>query len=113
MLLEKELVRIVTKSKLFIHTTRYEQFGIAVVKAMAGGCPVIVHGSGGPYEDIIERGEHGLSYNGLDDLAEKIDKLLGDRSAWKYYHRKSFMRVSQFSEEVFSRRLLEIINRYI
>ena len=65
---------------------RYEQFGIAVVEAMAGGCPVIVHGSGGPYEDIVEHG--------------------------KYYHRKSLMRASQFGEDVFSRRLLEVINRY-
>ena len=91
----KELVKIITKSKIFIHTTRYEQFGIAVVEAMAGGCPVIVHGSGGPYEDIIERGEYGLYYNGLEDLAEKIDKLLSDRCVWEYYHRKSLMRAPQ------------------
>jgi glycosyltransferase involved in cell wall biosynthesis len=108
----KELVKIVTRSKIFVHTTRYEQFGIAVVEAMAGGCPVIVHGSGGPYEDVIERGEYGLYYNGLDDLAEKVDKSLSDRGIWEYYHRKSLMRASQFGEEVFSRRLLEIINRY-
>ena len=53
---------------------------------MAGGCPVIVHGSGGPYEDIIERGE--------------------------YYYRKSLVRASQFGEDVFSCRLLEVVNRY-
>ena len=93
-------------------TLGMSSFGIAVVEAMAGGCPVIVHRSGGPYEDIIERGEYGLYYNGLEDLAEKIDKLLSDRGVWEYYHRKSLMRASQFGEDVFSRRLLEVVNRY-
>jgi glycosyltransferase involved in cell wall biosynthesis len=79
---------------------------------MAGGCPVIVRGSGDPYEDIIERGEYGLYYNGLEYLAEKIDKLLSDRGVWEYYHRKSLMRAPQFGEDVFGRRLLEVVSRY-
>ena len=53
---------------------------------MVGGCPVIVHGSDSLYEDAIERGE--------------------------YYYRKSLMRASQFGEDVFSCRLLEIVYRY-
>jgi glycosyltransferase involved in cell wall biosynthesis len=107
----KELVNIVTKSKLFIHTTRYEHFGIAVVEAMAGGCPVIVHKSGGPYEDIVSYGEYGLYYESVEDLAENIDKLLTDDTLWKYYHIKSLERAQQFDENMFKQRFLEIIEK--
>lgn len=107
----KELVNIVTKSKLFIHTTRYEHFGIAVVEAMAGGCPVIVHKSGDPYEDIVSYGEYGLYYESVEDLAENIDKLLTDNTLWKYYHIKSLERTQQFDENMFKQRFLEIIEK--
>lgn len=57
-----ELVKIVTSSKVFVHATVGEHFGIAVVKGMAAGCPVIVHRSEGSYEDIIDYGYYGLTY---------------------------------------------------
>jgi glycosyltransferase involved in cell wall biosynthesis len=47
--------------------------------------PVIVHKSGGPFEDITEYGEHSLYYNSVEELAEKISKLLTDRKSWEYY----------------------------
>ena len=77
---------VVAKFELFIHTARYGWFGIAVTEVMADECPVIVHGSSDPYEDIVEHGE--------------------------YYHRKSLIKASQFGEDVFSCRLLEVVNRY-
>ena len=66
-------------------------FGIAVVEGMAAGCPVIVHKSGCPYEDIIDRGYYGLVYQTIEELAEKIDKLMQPES-WKYYHNLSLKR---------------------
>jgi glycosyltransferase involved in cell wall biosynthesis len=104
-----EMVKIATSSKIFVHSTIGEHFGIAVVEGMAAGCPVIVHKSGGPFEDIIEQGVYGLYYSSVEDLAEKISKLLNDRRAWEYYHVKSLQRSLQFSEELFSRNLLKII----
>jgi len=107
----KELVNIATSSKVFVHSTIGEHFGIAVVEGMAAGCPVIVHKSGGPFEDITGYGEYGLYYSSVEELAEKITKLLTDRKSWEYYHEKSLQRSRQFSEESFSRNFLEIIRR--
>ena len=106
----EELVKIVTSSKVFVHATVGEHFGIAVVEGMAAGCPVIVHKSGGPYEDIIDRGYYGLAYQTIEELAEKIDKLMQPES-WKYYHNLSLKRAQKFSEEEFARKLLEVIEQ--
>jgi len=104
-----ELVKIVTSSKVFVHATVGEHFGIAVVEGMAAGCPAVVHESGGPYEDIIDRGYHGLSFRSVEDLAERIDKLIAGKEAWTYYHNLSLKRAQVFSEEEFARKLLEVM----
>uniref|UniRef100_A0A7C5USM1 Glycosyltransferase n=1 Tax=Ignisphaera aggregans TaxID=334771 RepID=A0A7C5USM1_9CREN len=105
------MVKIISSSRVFVHATRCEHFGIAVVEAMAGGCPVIVHKCGGSYEDIINRGEYGLYYESIEDLAENIDRLLSSRSIWEYYHRKSLTRAQQFDEKVFTQKFLEILKK--
>jgi len=105
------LVRIVTSSKVFVHATIGEHFGIAVVEGMSAGCPVIVHKSGGPYEDVIDRGSCGLYYESAEDLAEKIDMLLTDEKTWRYYHELSLRRAQVFSEENFSKNLIGIVNK--
>ena len=104
-----ELVNIASSSKIFVHATIGEHFGIAVVEGMAVGCPVIVHMSGGPYEDIIDCGKYGLPYNSLEELAEHIDKVLTDLNLWNRYHEKSLRRALAFSEEEFARKLLGIV----
>lgn len=76
---------------------------------MAAGCLVIVHGSGGPYEDIINHGEYGLVYDHLSDLAENIDKLMTSPKLWRIYHEKSLSRSLLFSEELFKERLIKIM----
>lgn len=106
-----ELVRIATSSKVFVHATVGEHFGIAVVEAMAAGCPVIVHRSGGPYEDIVDRGRYGLHFETPEELAKHIDRLMSSEKLWRFYHEKSLMRAKQFSEEEFARKLLEVVER--
>jgi len=105
----EELVQVATSSKVFVHATRGEHFGIAVVEGMASGCPVIVHKSGGPYEDITDYGRYGLYYGTLGELSESIDSLMSDPRKWAYYHELSLRRAPEYSEERFSARLLEVI----
>lgn len=95
----EELVKIATSSKVFVHATVREHFGIAVVEGMAAGCPVIVHRSGGSYEDIIDYGSYGLHYETTEELANHIDKLIADEKTWRHYHSLSLKRAPEFSEE--------------
>ena len=105
----EELVKIAVSSKLFVHSTVGEHFGIAVVEGMASGCPVIVHKSGGPYEDIIGYGEYGLAYETVEELAENIDKLMASPKTWRHYHEKSLSRAPTFSEETFKQKLIKVV----
>lgn len=105
-----DLVRLVTSSKVFVHATVGEHFGIAVVEGMAAGCPVIVHRSGGPYEDIIDRGSYGMYFETVDELAERIDRLVTDGNAWRHYHRLSLVRSREFDEGRFAEGLLKVLD---
>lgn len=104
-----KLVKTLTSSKVFVHATIGEHFGIAVVEGMAAGCPVVVHRSGGPYEDIIDCGNYGLSYDSIEELAEHIDGLLTKPNLWNNYHEKSLGRAPAFSEEEFAKKLLRVV----
>lgn len=105
----KDLIKIATSSKIFVHSTICEHFGIAVVEGMAAGCPVIVHKSGGPYEDITNYGEYGLLYENLNELAENIDKLMTSAKLWRIYHEKALSRSLLFNEDSFKEGLIKIM----
>jgi len=104
-----EVVKLLTNSKIFVHTCVGEHFGIAVVEGMAAGLPVIVNKSGGPYEDIIDYGNYGKYYTTVRELAEEIDDFILNPDEWKTYHVRSTTRAPIFSEEEFSRRLLKLV----
>ncbi len=104
-----EVVKLLTTSKIFVHACIGEHFGIAVVEGMAAGLPVIVHKSGGTYQDIINHGTYGRYYETVEELAEGIDEFLSNPEKWKKYHELSLTRASAFSEEEFSRKLLRAI----
>ena len=84
-----------------------EDFGMAVVEALACGCPVVALGKGGVL-DIVEHGKHGVLYQGEGEskkLQKAIDKF------WEL--RSNFMdlraRAEEFSAARFRRQLQELI----
>lgn len=104
-----ELIRLLGRSSVYVHPTIGEHFGIAVVEAMAAGLPVIVHRSGGPYYDIVARGEYGLHYGNIKELSEAIDALMTDSGLWKEFHRRSLERATHYSFNSFTDRLSKIL----
>ncbi|MGC8752584.1 MAG: glycosyltransferase [Fervidicoccaceae archaeon] len=105
----EEVAEIAGSSLLFIHNTSGEHFGIAVVEAMASGLPVIVRKSAGPYLDIIDEGRYGLYFEGIEDLASKIDAIAESESEWKKYSELSERRAEDFTEDKFFENLSRIM----
>jgi len=101
----------VATAKVFVHTCVGEHFGIAVVEAMAAGLPVIVHKSGGPWLDIVEEGKYGLGFETVDDLAEKIDKLMTDEKTWRYYSEAGRRRAQEFGLDRYREKLRVLIEK--
>ncbi len=68
-----------SRSKLLLHASINEHWGIVVAEAMAAGTPVVVHKSGGAWTDLAEEGRRGLGYTNAEEAAEAILELLTRR----------------------------------
>lgn len=96
-------------SKIYVHTKHYEHFGISVVEAMASGCVPIVHRSGGPFLDIIDRGKYGFSFSSTKELAHEIDKLM--QMDTSKFAERCICRAKIFSEDNFRKEIMDVIER--
>ncbi|HDS15622.1 MAG TPA: glycosyltransferase family 1 protein [Proteobacteria bacterium] len=62
-----EIVRLYTGAALYMHGGVEEAFGMALIEALAGGCPVLAHASGGPLEIVTP--DTGRLMPNLDPMA--------------------------------------------
>jgi len=90
-----EYIDILSRSKVYIHAKVGEHFGITVTEAMACGAVPVVHATGGPYTDIIDKGKYGLYFHDVD-VIDKIKKLTSDEKLWERYHELAVERVWAF-----------------
>ncbi|MCD6509536.1 MAG: glycosyltransferase [Thermoprotei archaeon] len=105
-----DLLDVLGRCKVYVHAMVNEHFGISVVQAMASGLAVIVHKSGGPYEDIIEKGRWGLAFEDVDELSEKIYSLLSDEDLWNHYSSLSLRRAHAFSEDEYKVKIIKYVD---
>lgn len=73
------LAGIYKNASVFIYPSLYEGFGIPPLEAMAAGCPVVASNASSIPEVV---GDAGLLFDPKDanDLAEKIEKVINDKS---------------------------------
>ncbi len=83
---------------VYIHSSNWEGFGLAVVEAMACGIPVIASDIEG-LNEVIRNGESGLLFKKGDsgDLAEKIRVLLDDKALIERLKKGGLARARDFS----------------
>jgi alpha-1,2-mannosyltransferase len=102
----ERLQNILRTSKVFLHPTYGEHFGLSIAQAMASGCIPIVHNSGGPKEFVPKS----LRFCRSEEASKKIEKAILD---WTPHEAKRITNLVQpFNEENFSTRFLEIFNSY-
>ncbi|MEM1623950.1 MAG: glycosyltransferase [Sulfolobales archaeon] len=78
---ESHKVRLLSRAKVYLHTMKYEHFGISVVEAMAAGAIPIVHRYSGPWVDIVSQLEKDIRYSYLD-YNECANMILRALSSW-------------------------------
>lgn len=110
----KKLLGLYGKAKIYLHTMKYEHFGISVVEAMAAGMVPVVHRSGGPWEDILKakQGVHGFSYLTVDEAAEIIEKLIENDSLVKEITSRNMDYVHTYSSESYKKNILSEIEKF-
>ena len=67
------------KAKIYLHTAKYEPFGLVILEAMAAGLPVVCTDGYGN-RDLIKEGKNGFMIKERTPslIADKIELLMGD-----------------------------------
>lgn len=107
-----QLMRLLLGAKIFLHSRRYEHFGIATVEAIAAGCLPIVHDSGGQRE-VVPIDE--LRYSTKEDAVAKVREVwrLSDSERRRIVRKLNEHAESNFSVDVFRSKFRQIIVRYL
>ncbi len=110
-----ELERRYWTSKVYLHPTPLEHFGISVVEAMRAGCVPVVPRSGGQWTDVLEArdGVWGFGYDTFAEAAEAIRRILGDGPGWAATSARAQDRAQAFTEERFSRSFVRIVQEAV
>jgi glycosyltransferase involved in cell wall biosynthesis len=89
---------------VFVHTSRFEPFGMVVIEAMALGKPVVASAEGGPTE-VITPGVDGLlsPYGDPRALAASILRYLDDGELRRSIGRAAAVRAEDFTVQQFAR----------
>ena len=102
----EQLKRILLSSRVFLHTSIDEPFGISIVEAMASGCIPIVHNSGGPKEFVPLN----QRFNNVDEAANMVSRAI---DGWSPVQAKKFSKTAEkFGEDNFSKQFIDIFNSH-
>jgi glycosyltransferase involved in cell wall biosynthesis len=110
---DQQLVQLYRSCTAFVLPSGKEGFGIVYLEAMRSGAVVIAARAGGVI-DVVRDGETGLlvEFGGVVQLAEAINKVLGDRELSARLRRQALAEVTgdgPFTFEMFVRRLERLL----
>lgn len=96
----EQLRNLLGSSRVVVHAAHNEAFGLAPVEAMACGTPVVVTGTGGTGETVLN-GKTGLYFKPGDiaDLARQLEILLSDDALWAKLSVGAINRAQDFTWE--------------
>lgn len=75
-----ERVAALVEADLFVLPSRQENFGIAVVEALAAGVPVLISDQVNIHREIQQAGVGGVVRLDVDELARELNRWLSDQS---------------------------------
>ena len=102
----EQLRHLLLDTRVYLHPTINEHFGISIVEAMSSGCIPVVHNSGGPMEFVPQS----YRYNSIDEAAIKVEKAINEWSP------ENAINVSKsadkFSEKNFAYQFTKVLNAH-
>lgn len=98
-------------SELFVHSSKYEGFGLVLVEAAILGKTVVSSNCEVGPKEILGDGKYGLLFDVGDykKLAEILSELFRNKKLLKYYSEKSTERAEDFSVELVMKEYEKII----
>lgn len=97
-----DIAEELSKSSIYVMSSRYEGFGLVLAEAMSCGLPCVSFDC--PYgpREIITDGEDGLlaQDGNIEDLAQKTEQLMADVELRKSMGTKAIMNIARYQSEV-------------
>lgn len=109
---DEELVALYKNARAFVQPSFEEGFGIPLLEAMACLCPV-VSSKGGALPEIGKDAALYFDPHDLDDMADKINKILNDEKLRKYLISKGQKRYKEFSWKKLTEQTLEVYSQCV
>lgn len=96
----------------YVLPSLYEGFGLPILEAMQYGCPVITSN----VSSLPEAGGEAAMYfdpTSVDDIAHKIDKVVGDKGLREEMKKKGFVHIKKFSWKKSAEEVLSILEKEV
>lgn len=97
----EDIAEELSKSSLYVMSSRYEGFGLVLAEAMSCGLPCVSFDC--PYgpREIITDGEDGLlaKDGNIKDLAQKMERLMADVELRKFMGTKAIHNIARYQPE--------------
>jgi glycosyltransferase involved in cell wall biosynthesis len=104
----EDLPSLYKNAQCFVLPSLYEGFGLPVLEAMQFGCPVVTSN----VSSLPEVGGDAAIYfdpESVDDMAEKIDKVISDEKLRAEMTEKGYNQVKKFSWEKTAKETLKVL----
>ena len=104
----EDLPSLYKNAQCFVLPSLYEGFGLPVLEAMQFGCPVVTSN----VSSLPEVGGDAVIYfdpESVDDMAEKIDKVISDEKLRAEMVEKGYNQVKKFSWEKTAKETLKVL----
>ena len=109
-----EMPGVYARASVFLHATRIESFGIAIVEALASGTPVISTNVGG-IPDIIKNEINGylIDYNDHETMASRSIYLLYNKSIYDKFVQEGLKTAQLYSSAYLGPKLKTLLETVI
>jgi glycosyltransferase involved in cell wall biosynthesis len=107
-----EIWELLTHSKVIMSMqTEPETYNTTIIEGMAAGCvPLVPNLERGAWDDILERGKFGLGFGSVEEASVGIARILNlKESEFTKYSGNCMRRAQDFSQDVFSKRLVGFV----
>jgi len=106
-----EKLEVMARGQVCLHTGPSEGFGMAVAEAMAAGLAPVVHKSGGPWIDILQKrqGVYGYAFETIEEAAQRISGLLQEDVSRLSLVEAAKARIQAFSKDKFESDMLRAV----
>ena len=108
-----ELLSLLGRAQVGLHTMWNEHFGICVVELMAAGLLTIAHCSGGPKEDIVTPGRTGFLSTTVQEYADCIFSCFTKFDDYLVVRKAARRDTAKYSDEAFLRAFDSAVNRFL